>query len=60
MEKIILLDYQTGLVHIFEGQNRKNFGDKISKWFGQNGICFSECEWMTYDGIIKHKTGENL
>ncbi|GEM_PF-5958349 len=56
MEKVILLDYRTGLAHIFEVRESKNLEDNVMKWCGKRSICFSECEWMAYNDIIRHKT----
>ena len=55
MERIILLDYQTGIVHIFAVRKSKNLEDNVFRWCDGKGIHFSECEWMGCNEIIMHK-----
>jgi len=55
MERIILLDYQTGIVHIFEVRKSKNLENNVLGWCDRKSISFSECEWMGCNEIIMHK-----
>lgn len=55
--KIILLDYTSGIAHVFELEKHPREHDmekRVADWAQRNKIHFEDCYWMELDAIERH------